>query len=251
MKYYIITGTSRGLGESLVKKLMNSGNFIFCISRNKNDHLIKLADENNVDLESISFDLSQVDKIDALMQEIFSKVDSANIKSLVLINNAGVLAPIKPIELCSSEEIIANTNINMIAPMILSSSFILYASNINANKQIINISSGAGKKPYFGWSSYCSTKAGIDHFTRCIGMEQSVKENPVRIISFSPGVIDTEMQKEIRMTPKEHFRDLERFINFKEDGKLQDPNVVARHVLDLINNTELKNGEILDIKQFQ
>jgi len=251
MKYYIITGTSRGLGESLVKELMNSGNFIFCISRNKNDQLIKLADENNIDLEYISFDLSHVDKINALMQVIFSKMDSSNIESLVLINNAGILAPIKPTEFCSSKEIITNTNINMVAPMILSSSFISNSSNISANKQIINISSGAGKKPYYGWSSYCSTKAGIDHFTRCVGMEQSVKANPVRIISFSPGVIDTEMQKEIRMTPREHFQDLDRFISFKEDGKLQDPDVVARHVLDLINNTELNNGEILDIKHFQ
>lgn len=251
MKYFIITGTSRGLGEFIVKELMKTGNFIFCISRNKNESLIKQAKENNADLEYISFDLSQVDKLDSLMQGIFSKLDYSNIDSISLINNAGILTPIKPIELCSSEEIIINTNVNMTAPMILASRFISLTTNIKANKQIINLSSGAGKKPYYGWSSYCSAKAGIDLFTRCIGLEESMKENPVRIISFSPGVIDTEMQKEIRMTPKEHFRELERFISFKEDGKLQGADVVARIVVGLTENIEIQNGEILDIKQFQ
>lgn len=251
MKYFIITGASRGLGESLVKALITKGNFIYCISRNKNESLIKLAAENHVGLEYITFDLSQVGKLDSLMHGIFSKIDDSNMESLVLINNAGILAPIKPTELCSSEEIITNTHINMTAPMILSSSFISHASHIKANKQIINISSGAGKKPYYGWSSYCSAKAGLDHFTRCIGVEQSVKENSVRIISISPGVVDTQMQQEIRTTPREHFQDIDRFISLKEDGKLQDPDAVARRVLDLIHNDEIKNGEIIDIRQFQ
>lgn len=251
MSYYIITGTSRGLGESLVKALLTPVNLIFCISRTKNESLIKLANENNVALEYIPFDLSQVDKLESLMQGIFSKIDHSNVESLVLINNAGILAPIKPVELCSSEEIITNTHINMTAPMILSSSFIALAAHIKANKQIINISSGAGKKPYHGWSSYCSAKAGLDHFTRCVGMEQSTQENPVRILSLAPGVIDTEMQREIRATPKEHFHDLDRFISLKEDGKLQDADAVARFVLELLQNNEILNGEILDIRQFQ
>jgi len=239
MKYYIITGTSRGLGESLVKQLMTTGNVIFCISRNKNESLILQADDNNVTLEYISFDLSQVGKLESLMQGVFSRIDHSNIESLVLINNAGILAPIKPAELCPSEEIITNTHINMTAPMILSSSFIALAANVNANKQIINISSGAGKKPYHGWSNYCSAKAGLDHFTRCVGLEQSTRANPVRILSLAPGVVDTEMQREIRATPKEHFHDLERFISLKEDGKLQDSDTVARFVIDLLQNDEI------------
>lgn len=251
MNYYIITGTSRGLGESLAKQLMTTGNVTFCISRNKNESLIQLADENNVTLEYIPFDLFQVDMLESLMQGIFSRIDHSNIESLVLINNAGILAPIKPAELCTSKEIITNTHINLTAPMILVSSFIALAANIKANKQIINISSGAGKKPYHGWSSYCSAKAGLDHFTRCVGLEQSTQANPVRILSLAPGVIDTEMQREIRATPKEQFHDLDRFISLKEDGKLQDADTVARFVIDLLKNDERQNGEILDIRQFQ
>jgi benzil reductase ((S)-benzoin forming) len=251
MKYYIITGTSRGLGEAIAKELLNKGNSIFCISRIRNEKLIGLAKELKVDLEYISFDLSQVDNIDSLMRKLFMKINRTKVESLTLINNAGVLAPIKPIELCTSEEIITNTHINMTAPMLLSSNFISLAEDIKVDKQIINISSGAGKKPYFGWSNYCSSKAGIDLFTRCIGLEQAKKEYPVRIISFSPGTIDTEMQQEIRMTAKENFQDIERFISFKEEGKLLAPEVVARYVLQIMDNKEIRNGELLDIKQFQ
>jgi benzil reductase ((S)-benzoin forming) len=39
MKYYIITGSSKGLGESLTKRLLGNGNHVFCISRSKNEQL--------------------------------------------------------------------------------------------------------------------------------------------------------------------------------------------------------------------
>jgi len=57
------------------------------------------------------------------------------------------------------------------------------------------------------------------------------------------------MQQEIRTTPKEHFQDLDRFISFKEEGRLQEADAVARHVLNLIDNEEIGNGDILDIRE--
>lgn len=249
MNYYIITGTSRGLGEAIAEKLLAQGNALFCISRNRNEKLIKLANDLQVPLEYIQFDLAQGNEINLLMKNIFLTLDKTSIESIVLINNAGVLAPIKPIELCSSEEIIMNSQINLTAPMILTSEFIAHTADIQSDKQIINISSGAGKKPYYGWSSYCSAKAGLDLFTRCIGVEQRAKEYPVRVLSISPGVIDTEMQREIRMTPKENFQSLDRFLALKENGDLQSPDDVAVYILKIIANKNIPNGELLDIRE--
>lgn len=248
MNYYIITGTSRGLGEAIAEKLLIQGNYIFCISRNRNERLIQLAKDNQIPLEYISFDLARVNDIEGMMKDILTKITKSDAESIVLVNNAGIVTPIKPIELCSSEEIIRNTQINLTAPMILSSLFISYTMDIACDKQIINISSGAGKKPYYGWSNYCSSKAGLDLFTKCVAVEQSAKEYPVRILSVSPGVIDTEMQQEIRMTPKENFQSLDRFLALKEEGNLQSPETTADYILGVVANRNIPNGELLDFR---
>lgn len=249
MKYFIITGTSRGLGEALSKKLMGNGNQLFCISRSENSTLINSAQERGASLEYIAFNLLDVNQIGELMKKIFEKINKDDAESIVLINNAGTVTPIKPIENCTDNEIANNIQLNLTAPMILTSCFISLTESINTDKRIINISSGAGKKPYFGWSNYCSAKAGLDLFTRCVGVEQEDKENPVKIISFAPGIIDTEMQEEIRATKKDDFKDLERFISFKEEGKLLSPDQVADCVLHVLNQ-KYEGGEVLDIKQF-
>lgn len=250
MKYYIITGTSRGLGEAISKKLIKKGNHLFCISRNENNELINIAKNNGVALEYIHFNLLDVKKIKDIMKDIFLQIRTEEVESIVLINNAGAVTPIKQIELCSDTEIIDNIQLNLLAPMLLTSSFISLSCSINTDKRIINISSGAGKNPYFGWSNYCSAKAGMDMFTRCVGLEQVDKDYPVKVISFAPGIIDTEMQSEIRATNKENFKDLERFISFKEEGKLLSPDEVSEYVLKLLD-LEYKGGEVVDIKQFQ
>jgi benzil reductase ((S)-benzoin forming) len=248
MKYYIITGASRGIGEALVEQLLVQGNQIFCISRNRNEKLIEQANNLQVQLDYIEFDLTQVHEIDSMIKNIFLRIDQESVETITLINNAGIVTPIKPIEWCTSDEIIRNTQINMTAPMILTAHFIALASEMKTDKQIINISSGAGKKPYDGWSNYCSTKAGLDLFTRCVGLEQSTKEFPVRVLSIAPGVVDTDMQKEIRMTPKEHFHNLDRFVALKDEGLLLTPQAVAAAIVKIMDNKEITNGALLDIR---
>ncbi len=249
MKYFIITGTSRGLGEAISQKLIKKGNHLFCIARNENSKLINLANNNKVSLDYFSLDLLDTNRIREMMESIFSKINNEEVESIVLINNAATVTPIKPIELCSDTEIQNNIQLNLTAPIILTASFISLASSIKANKRIINISSGAGKKPTFGWSNYSSTKAGVDLFTRSVGLEQKDKDYPVKAISFAPGIIDTEMQAQIRATNKEFFKDIDRFISYKEEGKLLSPDEAAEYVLKLLE-LDVEGGEVIDIKDF-
>ncbi|MCX8129469.1 MAG: (S)-benzoin forming benzil reductase [Clostridia bacterium] len=250
MNYIIITGTSRGLGESLAEKLLRDNNHIFCISRKKNEKLLSKAKACLVPLDYFEYDLKNVGELDWLSNAIFEKIDKSAAESLCLINNAGTVTPIKPVGTISSGEIANNLSVNLLSPMILTSLFIDFSRNMNIDKRVINISSGAGKKPFFGWGCYCSAKAGLDLFTQCVGLEQQDKEYPVRIISFSPGIIDTEMQKEIRSTKEEDFIQLERFINFKKEGKLLSPDYVADKVIRLVSGKDFKQGGVADITEF-
>ena len=235
MNYIIITGTSKGLGESIAKNLIKPNNHLFCISRSKNVELIEYARSQNILLDYFQHDLNDIDDIENLIENIFLKVDNKNAISIVLINNAGILNPIKPIDRCDSNEIIANINTNLIAPMLLTSFFIKKTNDFKIDKRIINISSGAGNKPYYGWSNYCASKAGINIFSSCINLEQKNQQYPTKIISVDPGIIDTNMQAEIRKTKKEYFKDVERFIVYKQSNQLESPNCVAKRILKLLD----------------
>jgi NAD(P)-dependent dehydrogenase (short-subunit alcohol dehydrogenase family) len=54
----------------------------------------------------------------------------------------------------------------------------------------------------------------------------------LRIASVAPGVIDTEMQAEIRETPEDDFPDRERFIQMKREGSLRTPAEAAKALVD-------------------
>lgn len=250
MNYIIITGASKGLGESIVKKLMNKENYLFCISRNINQELIAEAKENNVQLNYIDFDLSDVTNIDNTMKNIFSKIDISNLSSIYLINNAGIVAPITTVEKADSQAVIRNININLIAPMLITSNFMKFTRDLNVEKRVINISSGAGKKPFFGWGPYYSSKAGLDMMSQCIGLEEQNKEYPVKIMSFGPGIMDTDLQKEIRSTKEEDFILVPDFIKFKEEGKLLPADTVADVVLRLLFEIDYKQGVVSSVRDY-
>ncbi|MFZ5988963.1 MAG: (S)-benzoin forming benzil reductase [Bacillota bacterium] len=250
MNYYIITGSSRGLGEAIARNLISKESCLFCISRKRNEELIKQAVEKCCSIDYFEKDFTEPQSIKDLMDDIFSKIDSSKAERIYLFNNAGVLNPIKPVEKCITEEIIDNANVNLIAPIILTSGFIRNVKNYLCDKKIINISSGAARNPYYGWSCYCSSKAGLDMFTRTVGIEQTSGKNPTLIVSVAPGIVDTDMQKTIRECKVEDFEQIEKFIRYKKEGKLQSPEVVAQKIIEMAKSRELSQGRIYDIRDF-
>jgi benzil reductase ((S)-benzoin forming) len=250
MKYIIITGASRGLGEALVKKLIHKDNHLLCISRNISHELINIAKNSDTSLDYFDFDLNDINNIDDLMARIFSKIDKSKVDSIYLINNAGIVEPISPVEKSENQALIKNINVNLIAPMLITSSFMKFTKDLNVEKRVINVSSGAGKKPFYGWGPYCSSKAGIDMMTQCIGIEEQNKDYPVKIMSFGPGVMDTDLQKEIRSSKEEDFITVPDFIKLKEEGKLLAANTVAGVVVRLLFEIDFKQGEVSSVRDY-
>lgn len=115
---------------------------------------------------------------------------------------------------------------------------------------IVNISSGAANNPMYGWNTYCSTKAGLDMFTKSVGLEQKEASHPTTILAFSPGVMDTDMQGVIRASDKEDFSAVNKFQHYYQSGELRSPGFVAEKMLDLILTKDVDNGRIYDIKEF-
>lgn len=248
MKYYIVTGASKGLGEAIAKQLVDKDNVLFTIARSASESLKELAEVKGCSLHQIHCDLSDGRALPFIMKEMVSSINLEEAEGIYLINNAGVIAPISPIEGCSSEAIIINVAVNLTAPTIMVSEFIRLLEGYTGEKRVINISSGAGKHPYSGWSIYCATKAGLDLFTETVGLEQKEKRFPVEILSLAPGIVDTPMQGEIRESSESDFPDIHRFKEFKEQGHLSKPEDVAVKVVSLLHSKSFEQGGVLDVR---
>ncbi|WP_169091078.1 (S)-benzoin forming benzil reductase [Paenibacillus sp. PL91] len=235
MKAYIITGTSRGIGEALAEQLLMSENSVYCISRSVNDKLEELGATRGAKLSYYTYDLNELTGIDHLMKKIVGSIKlEEDLEAIYLINNAGMLSPVMPIEQCDTELIIQNVTINLLAPMILTSRFIEMTKELAVDKRVMNVSSGSAKFLLPAQSCYSTAKAGIDSFSKSVHLEQQHALNSVKIASVYPGMIDTHMQAEIRSTSKENFPYVDQFIKMAQDGLLQTPENTATKLLELL-----------------
>lgn len=248
VNYIIITGGSKGIGEGIAKQLIHEGNHLIIISRTENESLKSEGSKKNAAVDFVLFDLGHTYDISGLMGEIFEKINPEKADKLILVNNAGVINPIGYIEDCDPAYIQNHISINLIAPMILSGEFIRRSKSWKCDKRILNISSGAAKNPYLGWSNYCTGKAGIDMFTKCVAQEQEREKFPVKVIAISPGIIDTGMQTIIRSTTTDQFPMRDKFVEFKEKGQLIPPEKAGKKIADILMSDNFGNGTITDIR---
>jgi len=238
-KILIITGGSKGIGKGIIEAYLNKGFQVFSISRTRNDEFAAVT--------QIEFDLSKTDGIKGLLTGIFENFKSAEIEKITLINNAGTLGQIGKIEDISDIE--KTVQLNTVAPLILTSTFISLTKNWTCEKKIINISSGAAQKPYHGWSIYCATKAAIDMMTKTVAVEQDSVENGVKIIAIYPGVVDTEMQAQIRQSDKESFANIDRFLELKATNSLADATTVGRQIFAIDQDNAVENGALIRVEE--
>ncbi len=239
-KILIVTGGSKGIGKGIVEAYLANNYHVFSISRTK-------TSIENDSIVEIQFDLSTSEGIEGMLMQIFDKIYSQQIKRIVLINNAGTLGEIGRIENLSTKNISAAVQLNTVAPLLLTSAFIKLTKDWICEKKVINISSGAAQNPYYGWSVYCATKAALDMITKVVAAEQETVKNGVKIIAIYPGVVDTDMQTEIRKHKKEDFIAIDRFLELKSSGSLLNPQTVGEKIVE-IDQQDLENGSILRIE---
>jgi benzil reductase ((S)-benzoin forming) len=116
-----------------------------------------------------------------------------------------------------------------------------------ARKTLVSVSSGAGSRGVAGWSLYCATKAGLDNWIRAVAIEQERESHPIRAVSIQPGIVDTQMQAEIRASDRALFANADHFVELKESGALYAPADVARAMLALVAG-EFEPGALLRIE---
>ncbi|WP_019533784.1 (S)-benzoin forming benzil reductase [Paenibacillus ginsengihumi] len=254
MNGYVITGASRGIGEALARKVMETDGslaHVVCVSRTASGRLEEAAAAAGARLKTFQCDIGRYEELDEWARRILAEFDPERLQSLYWVNNAGVLEPMGPIEQADPAALAEHLHINLLAPMILSGAFIRHTVEwTQVRKRLVHISSGAGKKPYYGWGAYCASKAGVDMLSRCIGVEQGTDDSAVKTVSIAPGVVDTAMQEQIRGTNEEMFRDVGRFIELKNSGALFAPEEAAARIAQVLREDRYAQGDVIDIRTY-
>lgn len=246
MKYAVITGASRGLGASAAQQLLSRGIHIITVSRNENNDLKLAAAEAGTDYMHFSCDLASEEQVQNVFHEIAETVFK-DAEQVYMINNAGVIEPIEVAGELDSSHVMTNVQVNLTAPVLISNLFLKKARETAIEMVIANVTSGAAERPIHGWSIYCSTKAAVNMFTMTAGLELEKAKSNSKIIAFSPGIMDTDMQATIRSSSEEAFADLAAFKNYKESGSLRRPDIVAGALVKLLLGSTLENGKIYKV----
>lgn len=244
--FAVITGASRGLGASTAELLIEKGIGVINVSRTDNPSVKEKAQKQSVYYDHVPCDLSNPERVDEVFAEIALSLSEKSVSKLIVINNAGVVEPIEVAGKYDSSEIVNHVSVNYVAPMLITNAFIKLNQEDGMELTIVNITSGAATRPIHGWGPYGSTKAAIDRFTETVALEQ--KDTLVKLFAFSPGIMDTSMQKDIRSSSRDSFKDVDTFVAFKEEGKLKEPAEVATVLVKLIERrATIESGSVYHV----
>jgi 3-oxoacyl-[acyl-carrier protein] reductase len=232
-KNIIVTGASGGIGNSIVKKLNDSGANILA-SGTKVEKLEDLKSKFK-NIKTLKFDISQIDKIEEFVDKATNEI-GGNLDCI--INNAGITQDNLAIRM-SLEEWKKVIDINLTSTFLLSK-FSIKKMLKNKSGKIINITSIVGHTGNVGQANYTASKAGIIAMSKSLSIEYAKKN--ININCISPGFIKTAMTEKI----DQKFKDI--LLSKIPSARLGEPEDIANAVLFLASNqSDYIHGETLHV----
>lgn len=162
---WLVTGASKGLGLSLVKKLLAKGYRVIATSRTIGQLIQQIGDpsENFLPLQMTITDNEDVKKVIKSGVEHFGRID-------VVVNNAGY-GQIGTLEELSDEEVKNNFEVNVYGSVNVIRNVMPYMRAQHSG-HVFNIASIGGFSGGFaGWGIYCATKFAVAGLTESFAQE--------------------------------------------------------------------------------
>jgi NAD(P)-dependent dehydrogenase (short-subunit alcohol dehydrogenase family) len=247
-RLFILTGASRGLGAAMAEQLLAPDHQLLCLSRQTSDALASKAASLGAGLEQWSVDLAQPVEAAARLHAWLQSLTATRFDAATLINNAGVISRVGPVDESDDAELSAALRVSLEAPMLLSAAFLRATRGWGAQRRVLNISSGLGRRAMAGSAGYCAAKAGLDHFSRALALDEAARPNGAHVVSLAPGVIDTDMQVQLRSADPAGFPDQGNFIKLKEGGQLTSPADAAARVLAYLRRSDFGANPVADVR---
>ncbi|PIK57652.1 putative sepiapterin reductase-like [Apostichopus japonicus] len=208
--FCVVTGASRGIGKEIAIQLaqkLGPNSSVQLVARNQQaleDTADKIRErvDGSVQVRCVAADLSNVESVTNANQEIFDNVkDISTFSHAILVHNAASLGDTSKYarELDDVDSLQKFCLLNMSGPISLTSAFfkVFGHGKDSLRKTVVQLTSDNGTTPYKTMHVYCMAKAGRDMFFRVMALE----EPEVRILSYDPGAVDTDMFKQTFSSP--------------------------------------------------
>lgn len=248
----ILTGASRGLGAAMAEQLLQPDRVLLGLSRHTSAALAARAEASGTTLHQWPVDLADAATVAARLGAWLQEQDGERFDSATLINNAAAITRIAPLEDCEADEIVRALRVGLEAPMLLTAAFLRHTRGWRARREgtckVLNISSGLGRFAMASQAGYCALKAGLDNFSRSVALDQAVSEHPAHVVSLAPGVIDTDMQIQLRTADPAGFPDHGRFVQLQTSGQLDTPAAAAAKVLGYLARPDFGTRPLADVR---
>ncbi|MFI5695534.1 SDR family NAD(P)-dependent oxidoreductase [Kribbella sp. NPDC051586] len=232
-----ISGASAGLGAALAATIPFEGAELVDISRRG----------GTPGAHHVAVDLADPASWPVVDKDFRHRIEVNDPELVVFIHNAGTLTPLGSADHVDTTLYTRNVLLNSAAAQVLGHSFLRAVSGRKCEQHLIMVSSGAAQRPHEGEASYCAGKAGIDQWVRTVGLEQRRRSPGCRVISVSPGALDTAMQAELRASSPDEVPESTRFREMEALGHLSKPENVARTMWSLLDR-DLETGTVLHVQ---
>jgi benzil reductase ((S)-benzoin forming) len=233
----------------MTEQLLEPGQRLLCISRQSDDVLAVRAREVGAELEQWHQDLADPVAAAARLAAWLQQLDAKTFDTATLINNAGTIGRPRPLAEGAPAELAQALRVGLEAPMLLTAAFLGTTKGWRADRKVLNISSGLGRNAMGSQAPYCAAKAGMDHFSRAVALEEKAAPHGAKIVSLAPGVIDTDMQVQLRESDAGMFPDRVRFEKLKAEGHLDSPLAAAAKVLKFLDRADFGSHPVADVRE--
>lgn len=235
----VITGGSRGLGWALVRQLADAGHRVLCIAR-------RPPPQARPGLTAWSRDLEDALPVAEELAEWLTGQPA--VSEVTLINNAGVIADLTDLADGEGADLRRALRVGLEAPTLLTAAFLRATAGWPVPRRVVLVSSGLGRRAMAGSATYCAAKAGMDHLARAVALEEAAHPNGARIVSLAPGVIDTDMQQQLRSADPGRFADRGRFVALKDGGQLDSPEQAAARMVRYLQRADFGTDPVADVR---
>jgi NAD(P)-dependent dehydrogenase (short-subunit alcohol dehydrogenase family) len=231
----IVTGTSTGVGEAVARALLDRGWRVVGIAR-------RPAPFSHAAYRHIAYDLADV-AVDAasLQAQLETHVREVNASRVGLVNNAASPEGLVPLANLDPRLVARIYAVNSIAPVWLMG-YAVRSTPHDAVLRIVNVSTGAATVGFPGLAAYGSSKAALRLAGMSLAREwegagtASATPRDAAILSYEPGIVETDMQRYARSQSPTEFPWVGIFLDFQARGLAVPPERPAADIVAFLES---------------
>jgi benzil reductase ((S)-benzoin forming) len=231
-RFALVTGTSSGIGTAVARLLLERDWTVCGVAR-------RPAPIEHELYEHVALDLGQLGELDAALGSRLRARLSDATSRVGLVNNAASADLLGPVEEIDPIRLQTVLTVNTVAPMFLTALISRFCPP-DAALRVVNVSSAAAVSAFPGLAAYAASKAAL----RMAGMVTAAEwssDLPRRrthrnaaLISYEPGIVDTDMQTRARSHDSARFPWVGMFQAFADRGLLSTAEAPAREIVALL-----------------